>query len=94
MYFRYYLQFLILTLKSSQAKIVNTLYFSTVNLNIQGENASKYCSRIIVVHVHEPVFFLKVTQRVTILQTVSNQEVTLKRLISMLWIAQTLHVGV
>ena len=38
-------------------------------------------------------FFLKFTQRVTILQTVSNQEVTLKRLISMLRIAQTLYVG-
>ena len=42
-----------------------------------GETASKYCIRIIVVHVHATVFFLKFTQRVTILQTVSNQEVTL-----------------
>ena len=32
-----------------------------------GENTSKYCSWIIVVHVHATVF--------TILQTVSNQEV-------------------
>ena len=38
-------------------------------------------------------FFLKFTQRVTILQTVSNQEVTLKRLISILWIAPKLYVG-
>ena len=38
-----------------------------------------YCSRITVVHVHATVFFLKFTQRVTILQTVSNQEVTLKK---------------
>ena len=30
---------------------------------------------------------------VTILSTVSNQEVTLNRLISMLWIAQKLYVG-
>ena len=37
--------------------------------------------------------FLKFTQRITIiLQTVSNQEVTLKILISMLWIAQKLYV--
>ena len=57
-----------------------------------GENTSKYCSRIIVVHVHA-CFFIKFTQRVTILQTVSNQEVTLKRLISMLQIAQKLNVG-
>ena len=59
MYFWYYLQFFILTLKSSQAKIVN-LYFSTRNLYILGENTSKYCSRIIIVHVHATVFFSKV----------------------------------
>ena len=51
MYFWYYLQFFILNLKSSQAKIVN-IYFSTRNLYILGKNASKYCSRIIVVYVH------------------------------------------
>ena len=39
------------------------------------------------------MFFFKFTQRVTILQTVSNQEVTLKRLISMLRIAPKLYVG-
>ena len=38
-------------------------------------------------------FFLKFTQRATVLQTVSKQEVTLKRLISMLRIAQKLNVG-
>ena len=49
--------------------------FFTRNLYILGENTSKYCSRIIVVHVHEIVFFfLKFTQHVTILQTISNQE--------------------
>ena len=37
--------------------------------------------------------FFKFTQRVTILQTVSNQEVIVKRLISMLRIAQKLFVG-
>ena len=39
------------------------------------------------------LFFLNFTQCVTILQTVSNQEVILKRLISMLRIAQKLYVG-
>ena len=39
------------------------------------------------------LFFLKFTQCATILQTVSNQEVTLKRLISMLWIAQSCMLG-
>ena len=59
-----------------------------------GENTSKYRSWIIVVHVHATVFFfLKFTQRATILQTVSNQEVTLKGLLSMLWIAQKLYIG-
>ena len=38
-------------------------------------------------------FSLKFTQCVTILQTVSNNEVTLKRLISMLRIAQKLMLG-
>ena len=37
------------------------------------------------------MFSLKFMQRVTILQTVSNQEVSLKRLISMLPIAQKLY---
>ena len=36
---------------------------------------------------------LKFTKRVAILQTVSNQEVTLKILISMLPIAQKLYIG-
>ena len=54
MYFWYYLQFCILTLNSSQAKIVN-IYFSTRNLYILGRNASKYRSRIIVVYVHSKV---------------------------------------
>ena len=58
-----------------------------------GENTSKYCSRIIVVHDLATVFFRKFTQHVTILQTVSNQEVTLKRLISILRTAQKLYVG-
>ena len=92
MYFLYNLQFFILTLKSSSAKNVH-INFSTRNLYILGENTSKYCSRIIVVHVHATVFFLNFSQRVTNLQTVSNQEVTLQRLISMLWIAHKLYVG-
>ena len=95
MYFSYYTYIhfcFILTLKSSQAKIVN-IFFSTRNLYISDENTSKYCSPIIVVHVHGTGCFLKFIQRVTILQAVSNQERTLERLISILWIAQKLYVG-
>ena len=55
MYFWYYLQFFISTLKVSQAKVVN-IYFSTRNLYILVENTSKYCSRIIVVRVHATIF--------------------------------------
>ena len=47
-----------MTLKSSQAKIGN-IYFSTRNLYTLDENTSKYCSRILVVHVHATVFFSK-----------------------------------
>ena len=54
MSFWYYLHFCILTLKSSQAKIVN-IYISNRNLYILGENTSKYRSRIIVVYVHATV---------------------------------------
>ena len=43
------------TLKSSQAKSVN-IYFSTRNLYFLGENTSKYCSQITVVHVYATVF--------------------------------------
>ena len=92
MYFWYYLQFFHFDLEKFTSK--NCKYiFSTRNLYISAENTSKYCSPIIVVHVHATVFFLKFTQPVTILQTVSKQEVTLERLISMLWIAQKLFVG-
>ena len=58
-----------------------------------GKNASKYCSRKIVVLFHATVYFLQFTKRVTIFQTVSNQEVTLKRLISKLRIAQKMFDG-
>ena len=68
------------------------IYFSTRNLYIFGENTSIYCSLTIAVHVYA-TFFLKFTQCVTLLQTVSNQEVTLKRLISILQIAQKLYIG-
>ena len=53
------------------------MYFSTRNLYILSENTSIYCSSIIVVHVHA-TYIQKSTQRVTILQTLSNQEVTKK----------------
>ena len=36
------------------------MYLSTRNLYVLGENTFKYCSRIIVVHVHATVFFSKV----------------------------------
>ena len=55
MYFWYYLQFFILTLKCSQAKIVS-IYISTRNSYILGKYTSKYCSWIIVVHVRATVF--------------------------------------
>ena len=75
MYFWYNLQFFNLILKSSKAKIVN-IYFSTRNLYILGENTSKYCSRIIVVHIHATVFFSKVHPACH--NIVTNQKVTLK----------------
>ena len=33
------------------------IYFSTRNMYILGKNTSKYCSGIILVHVHATVFF-------------------------------------
>ena len=92
MSFWYYLHFCILTLKSSQAKIVN-IYISNRNLYILGENTSKYRSRIIVVYVHATVFS-KVHQACHNIVMISNQEVTIARLISILWIAQKLCVGI
>ena len=58
MYFWYYYQFFILTLKIAQPEIV-TIYFPTRNLYILSENTTKYCSWIIVVHIHGTVFFSK-----------------------------------
>ena len=86
-----YLQFFILTLKSSSAKTVN-IYFSTRNLYILDENASKYCSQIIVVHVHATDFSKDRPACHNIVKG-KNQEVTLKRLLSMLRIAQKLYCG-
>ena len=43
-----------MTLKSSYAKIVN-IYFSYQKFVHFGRNTSKYCSKIIVVHVHATV---------------------------------------
>ena len=73
MFFWYYLQCFILTLKNCKYIL---FYQKCVHLE---ENTSIYCSRIIVLHVHAIVFFLKFTQCATILQTLSNQEVTLTR---------------
>ena len=57
MYFWYYLQFFNLTLKFHKQNL-KIYFFSTRNLYILGENTSKYCSQISVVHVH--AFFSKV----------------------------------
>ena len=67
--------------------------FSTRNLYILDENTSKYRSRIIVVHVHATVFFSKVHPACHNIVNGIKKEVALKRLISMLWIAQKLYVG-
>ena len=48
----------------------NTYIWVKIHLN---------CSQIIVVHVHAKWFYLKFTQRVTKLHTVSNQEVASKQ---------------
>ena len=68
---KYYVYLVLFTifqfdLEKFTSKIEN-IYFSTRNLYIFGEITSKYCSRIIVAHVHAIVFFLKVIQRVTTL---------------------------
>ena len=47
--------------KVHKKKNVN-ICFSTRNLYIFDENTSKYCSWMIVVHVHATVFFSKVNQ--------------------------------
>ena len=59
-YFWYYLHFFFhFDIEKFISKIVN-IYFSIRNLHIVGENTSKYCSLVIVVHVHAAVFFSKV----------------------------------
>ena len=67
-----------------QTPILPTDDISEVGIVIESDNCSSCSCKWV---------FLKFTQRVTILQTVSNQEVTLKRLISMMRIAQKLYVG-
>ena len=71
MYFWYYLQFFILTLKSPQAKIID-IYFSTRKLYILGENTSKYCSRIIVVHVTATVCFFASSRKINLLKHITQ----------------------
>ena len=58
MYFWYYLQFFILTLKKFISKKCKYIFFYQKFVHL-GENTSKYCSQIIVVHVHAIVFFSK-----------------------------------
>ena len=57
MYFWYCLQFFYFTLNTSQAKIENIYFFYQKFVHFGRKNTSKYCSRIIVVHVHAIVFF-------------------------------------
>ena len=57
-----------------------------------GENASKYCSRIIVVYVH-PMVFSKLHPACHNIANGIKPRSDPKRLISMLWIAQKLYVG-
>ena len=64
MYIWYYLQFF---------NLKYIFFYQSENVLHLGENTSKYCSLIIVVHVHATG-----SQCVTIFQTVSDQEVTLK----------------
>ena len=81
MYFLVLFKFFHLDFKKFSSKKCKYIFFDQKFVHL-GENASTYCSRMIVVHVHATVFFSsKFAQRVTILQTVSNQEATLKRLI-------------
>ena len=80
----YNFQFVLENVISKNCKYI---FFYKIFVHL-GENTSEYCSQIIVVHSCN-LFFLKFTQRVTILQMISNMEVTLKRLISMLRIDQS-----
>ena len=73
MFFWYYLQFFILTLKSLQAKILNIFLPKICTF---GENTSKYCSWIIVVHVQTTVFFLKLTHIVNGIKAGSDSKKT------------------
>ena len=90
MFFWYYLQFYYFDLEKFTSKKKCKYFFQPENwtiilLNIFSDNGSS-CSC-------NCFFFQKFTQRVTILQTVSNQEVTLKRLIRMLLIAKSCVLG-
>ena len=82
----YFYIFFVWTFQGQNKEIVN----NTRNTIYLGQNTSKYCN---CSSCSCKWSSLKFTQRVTILRTVSNQEVTLKRLITMLPIAQNLYVG-
>ena len=66
--FLYYLQFCFWPWNIYKQKLEKYLLFYQKFVHL-GENTFPYCSRIIAVHVYVNVFFLKFTQRVTILQT-------------------------
>ena len=59
MFFCYYLHFFLFDLEKFTSKNCKYLFFYQKFVHL-GENTSKYCSRIIVVHVHATVFFSKV----------------------------------
>ena len=74
MYFWYYLQFLIFTIKMFMQKLGEgaEIYQKFVHF---GESTFLRCSPTTVVHVHVDANSLKNTQRATVLQTESQQEV-------------------
>ena len=59
MYFWYDLHFFQFDLEKFISKNCNYIFFNQKFVHL-GKNTSKYCSRIIEVHVHATVFFSKV----------------------------------
>ena len=59
MYFCYYLHFFLFDLEKFISKNCKYIFFYQKFVHL-GENTFKYCSRIIVVHVHATVLFSKV----------------------------------
>ena len=89
MYFWYYLQFY--HEKIFKQKFPKKNYFSTINMCFWAKKTLIHCSPIIVVQIHVNVFSLNFTQRLTVTQTESNQELTKECLISKLRSTQKLY---